>query len=374
MDTIESNSCVVDCGKRKTNHMANSSSNSSNSSRNSLRKLHQRTRARIIHDKKDDDRIKRISFRSGRYSGHFIQTFLVIVTALLCTLCALLRSNPKLFHRLFKSNDIPAYYFTTRYPRDIILDRDLPRFFRWYSIATPENEFAQQAVVRVSQSRKALRRRAGKIKTILKAWDSSYVEHLLKQEACGNEFVSVYRSNRISQQRKDDLLMWCLTATRVTEGFFMESVQIIDSPLSLIRNRGIVVLKQTQFGGGVSMMDNDYVNDGHGAQLSRAMYLHPRTDKDEINLIPSKILAMLISIAKEQHYDEADDSIDLGQQELIQRLLYDAIISQGNENNFLILEEICSQKQRPERAVAIDITSDNCYYIVPEKYGGNFGV
>jgi hypothetical protein len=349
-------------------------SNNNNNNNNDTRKLRQRARARIIHDKKEDRRIENIIQQSimknsSQRSSHFWKTFMIIFTALCCTAAAMIKNNPNLIRRLLRRHkDIPTFHFATKYPNNVILGRDLPLFFRFYSIATPENEFAQDAVRKVCNSRTQLRKRAGKIKTILKAWDESNIENLLNQDVCGNEFVDAYRASGITQQRKDDLLMWCLMATRVTEGFFMEDVEIIDSPLFLTRSRGIVILKKPTD------------NDGHGGELSTLFYLHPRTDKNEINWIPSKILAMLISNSqkeKDDNEEEGEDDDDI--QEMIQKLLYDMVITQGNEDDFLILEEICGQENRPERSIAIDRSSSyndggdgDCYFVVPEKYGGIF--
>jgi hypothetical protein len=340
-----------------------------NNNYNSTGKLRQRTRAKIIHDKNEDRRIENIIKQSimknsSQRSSHFWKTFFIIFTALCCTVAALIRSKPHLIRRLLRRNkDIPTFHFATRYPNNVILGRDLPLFFRFYSIATPENESAQDAVRKVCNSRTQLRKRAGKINAILKAWDESNIENLLNEDVCGNEFVDAYRSKGTTQQRKDDLLMWCLMATRVTEGFFMEDVEIIDSPLFLTRNRGIVVLKKSS-------------GDGYGGELSTAFYLHPRTDKNVINWIPSKILAMLISNSQKEQNDNINEEEEDDIQEMIQKLLYDMVITQGNENNFLILEEICGQENQPERSIAIDRSSiddgnGDCYFVIPEKYGGN---
>jgi len=353
---------------KNTTSAGESNDGASRNDKNNIKRLRQRTRSRIINDKKEDKKIEVIVRQSivnnSRYSGHFIRTFLVVITALLCTVVAIIQSKPKFFDRLLKRNSIPTFHLATKYPNTVILDRDLPRIFGFYSIATPENVFAQKAVRRVCNSRTQLRRRAGRIKTIVKAWDVSNIENVVNQEICGHEFVTVYRSDRISQQRKDDLLMWCLMATRATEGFFMESIDIIDSPLILTRNRGIVVLKQTTTAAAA---------DGYAGELSTAFYLHPRTDKTKMNWIPSKILAMLISSSQEEHEEEKNADVGSTQQEMVQKLLYDLVITQENEKDFLILEEVC-QENRPERSIAIDTKSsnDNCYFVLPEKYGGNF--
>ena len=57
---------------------------------------------------------------------------------------------------------------------------------------------------------------------------------------------------------------------------------------------------------------------------------------------------------------------------MIQRLLYEMVIVQGNEEDFIILEEVC-RADRPDRSIAIDSNENaDCYFVLPERYGGNF--
>eukprot|EP00531_Pseudo-nitzschia_arenysensis_P019185 CAMPEP_0116153964 /NCGR_PEP_ID=MMETSP0329-20121206/21528_1 /TAXON_ID=697910 /ORGANISM="Pseudo-nitzschia arenysensis, Strain B593" /LENGTH=327 /DNA_ID=CAMNT_0003650913 /DNA_START=98 /DNA_END=1081 /DNA_ORIENTATION=+ len=301
-------------------------------------------RSQIIKDKIEDTRVKRViqnSVGRSQYSSHYLKTILVVITALLCTVAALLRySNPKLVERLWKKKTpIPTFQLATRYRPNIVVERDLPRFFRHYTIATPENAMAREAVLKMLRSRDQLRRRAGRIKTSVKAWDDSHVEQLLTQRVCGEDFEAAYR--RASQPRKDNLLMWCLIASRITEGFFKESLEFIDSPLFLT------------------------FADGYGA-LSTSFYLHPRINNSaEINMMPSKVLSLLISAPEE---DGA-----LGGEEAIERMIYELVVTEGNEKGFLILEEMC-QDTRPDRAVAREIGQhgERCFFVVPKSYGGNF--
>lgn len=318
--------------------------------------LMRQRRSQILRDKNEDERIKgaiKKSVVNSQNSSHILKTFLVLITALLCTVGALLRfTNPKIVQRFWKK-PLPVFHLATRYPTNVVLERDLPRFFRYYSVATPENAVAREAVQKVLRSRDQLRRRAGRIQTIVKAWDDSNVEQLLNQQICGDEFEVTYRS--ASQKRKDDLLMWCLIASRVIEGFFKESLEMIDSPLFLTRNRGIVIKRQPRAG----------VADGYGA-FSSSFYLHPRVNNNSaIDWIPSKILAMLVSSPEVEG--------DVEGQELLERLLYDLVVTQGNENEFLVLEEIC-QEDQPERSTAFDTSNnaDGCFFVIPEIYGGNF--
>jgi len=318
-------------------------------------RLRQR-RAQIIKHKNEDERVKRViqnSVGRSQHSSHFLKTMIVVITALMCTVVALIQySNPKLIQR-FWTKAIPTFQLATRYENNVVVERDLPRFFRQFSIATPENAVAREAVLKMLRNRDQLRRRAGKIKTSVKAWDDSHVEQLLTQRICGDEFETAYR--RASQPRKDNLLMWCLIGSRITEGFFKESLEFIDSPLFLTRKRGIVLKRQPPSG----------FADGYGA-LSTSFYLHPRINNSaELNLIPTQVLSMLVSTPEE----EADE----GGEEAIERMLYELVETQGNEKGFLILEEIC-QEARPERAVAFHTnkSGDQCFFVVPERYGGNF--
>lgn len=313
-------------------------------------------RSEILHDKKEEELIKRAIKKSivgSQTSSHMLKTFCVVITALLCTVGALFHnSNSNLKERFWKE-PIPTFQLSTRYPINVILERDLPRFFRYFTIATPDNAAAREAVRKVLRSRNQLRRRAGRIKLSVKAWDNSTIEQLLNQRICGDDFEVAYSS--ASQPRKDDLLMWCLLASRITEGFFKESLEMIDSPMFLTRKRGIVIKRQPPAG----------VSDGYGA-LSTSLYLHPRINNNSaIDWLPSMVLEMLISSSKQ------DD--DVGGDDQIERLLYELVVTRGNENGFLILEEIC-QENRPERSIAIDIThnDDRCFFVVPEKYGGTF--
>lgn len=313
-------------------------------------------RAQIIKHKNEDERVKRVIHNAvgrSQHSSHFLKTVLIVITALICTVGALIRyNNPKLIQR-FWAKPIPTFQLATRYGNNVVVERDLPRFFRQFSIATPDNAVAREAVTKMLRNRDQLRRRAGKIKTSVKAWDDSHVEQLLAQRICGDEFEAAYQ--RASQPRKDNLLMWCLLGSRITEGFFKESLEFIDSPLFLTRKRGIVLKRQPPSG----------LADGYGA-LSTSFYLHPRINNSaDINLIPTKVLSMLVSTPEE----EADE----GGEEAIERMLYELVETQGNEKGFLILEEIC-QDTRPERSIAVHTNKDGvrCFFVVPKRYGGNF--
>jgi len=301
------------------------------------------------------------------YSNHALKTVLVVVTAVLCTFAAVLKhTRPRLFRRAHSV--APPFYLATTYPNGMVLERDLPRFFRQYSIATPDNVFAQTAFRKVLRSRNQLRKRVGSATAVnVKAWDESNVEHLLAHGICGEDYAQAHRAAK-SPREREQLLVWCLLASQIAEGVFVESVEMLDSALSLTRNRGIVVRKQPPAGIGIA--------DGYGA-LSTSFYLHPRTrdndtdtdndndTDDPVNWIPMKVLATLIRSSKDRVGEDVHD--------LAERTLYELVVSEGHEKDYLILEEVC-QDDRPERSIALDTgdRSDGCYFVVPQKYGGNF--
>ena len=133
------------------------------------RKIRQR-RARIIHDtakhKAEERRVQDAVKKSTRGSSvYFIQVFLVVFTALVISIGTILRyTQPQFFSRLWKRRNIPPFYIATKYPNHVILERDLPRFYQTYSIATSKNEAARDAVNKIIRSRAQLRHRLGDTK------------------------------------------------------------------------------------------------------------------------------------------------------------------------------------------------------------------
>jgi hypothetical protein len=319
-----------------------------------------RRRARIIQDKiQEEDTMKELEniALTGQTKHYTIQTVIVIVTALVVFLGTAFRYGQLdgLYRMMGWSNALyPTFHLATHYPKDVIMERDLPRFFQTYSIVTPDNEIARKAVEKVIRSRTNLKRRAGSVTSILKVWDEMNIQLLLSRGLCGAEFEKAY--NVGSDVRKNDLLMWCLLATRIVEGYFMESVEMIDSALFLTRKRGMVVRKLPGSVPG-------------GDALSTSYYLHPRTNNTAVGWIPAKALAWItanpedrLGTPKEARY-------------LFRRYLNELVITQGNQEDYLVLDEVCLD-ERPPRAIAIDCPDgedkDCCYFVLPEKYGGDF--
>lgn len=327
-----------------------------------------RRRARIIHDKareeREDEELRALLKKTQGQSGQAFKTLILTITAIVVFVFGVIQyTQPGFFGRLIngRRGSIPTFYFATKYPPDVILERDLPRFFRTYSIASPENEFAQEAVRKIQRSRTQLKRRAGIIKTIVKAWDETNIQHLIHRGICGADWEEAY--DRGSSMRKNDLLMWCLLASRIAEGFFQESVEFIDTALFLLRQRGMIVKK---------ISSGSIDTDGQGniyqpTLLSSSYYLHPRTNTTEVEWIPTKVLSWIIANPEEK-LGTPEES-----RQLLQRVLYDMVIQSGHEDDFVVLDEVC-QDQRPNRSIAIDCPNgeeiDCCYFVVPEKYGG----
>lgn len=257
----------------------------------SEQQLRQR-RARILRDKFAEQnelkQIRDITQKSNQRRRHYMtKLYMVVFTAFVVTLVSLqYHRTAKYRNRLSSSsssqsssssskwsswfyNNVkswtrkppPPLYMGTLYPPDVIMERDLPRFFRTYSIATPKNLPAREAVIKVANSRKALRHGTGNIKVILKAWDVSNIDLLLQRNnICGRDFERAYHDVTTSLQRQNDLIMWCLLANRIVDGFFLGSVEMFSNAFILSRKRGMMV----------------QVQQDHSERISNAYYLHPR--------------------------------------------------------------------------------------------------
>lgn len=331
-----------------------------------LRQLRQR-RVRIVKDKaregRENEEIRILVKKAQSQTSQAFHIFTLVLTAVIVSVGAGVEYfHPGFFRKIIlgKGGNIPTFYLATQYPPEVIVERDLPRFFRTYSIATHDNEFAQDAVRKVQRSRTQLKRRAGIITTVLRAWDDSNVMGLLRRGICGPDWESAYHDG--SQMRKNDLLMWCLLASRITEGFFQESVEFLDSPLFLLRKRGMVVQKSEPSSSSSGVEESPL-----SGALSNLYYLHPRTNTTAVEWIPAKALAWLISNSEENLGGA------LEARRMLEHLLYDLTIQQGNEDDFVVMEEVC-QHDRPERAIAMDCpkeeTATCCYFVLPKKYGG----
>jgi hypothetical protein len=349
-------------------------------------------RARIIRETAEDERERKelervMMMGANTQAGYSLKTSIVILTAVIVTAgCAIQYHNGDYFRRLMKRmnnrSEYPIFQFATRFPPGVVLERDLPRFFRSYSIATPENEAARNAVRKVSRSRFQLKRRAGVIRTVLNGWDEKMVGNLLTRGWCGADFDGAYQ--RGSQERRDDLLMWCLLATRIAEGYFMESVEMIDTALFLTRKRGMVVRRRKEStpprsgsGGGDDDNNNNNKYNNHDA-LSNVYYLHPRTNNTKVDWIPTKTLAWMFSNPEDVLLGGDGSSSPADARDLLQRYLGELVFADGNEDEFLVLEEVC-QNSRPSRAIAVNCPDGEedgagggcCYFVLPERYGGN---
>lgn len=290
---------------------------------------------------------KTISRTSSNVSAFMLKFYIVVGTAIVLTLAAVLNhTRPKFLFGKPKAGVRP-FRFTSIYPPGISIEADLPRFFRTYSIATPQNENARKAVIKMVNSRKVLRQRSGSYKTYLKTWDASSASMLIERRICGEDFEDAYRTS--SAERKNDLIMWCMMSVTKTEGFFLNSVELLESPLLLTKGKGIVVRPAAR-----------------PSSLSIDLYLHPRnvTHEEDMAIIPSKLLARML------------DSSELGlsysaHREQIEQYFHEIVFSNANEENYMILTEIC-QKDPPRRAISkkCEPSGSCCFIVVPEEYEG----
>ena len=133
------------------------------------------------------------------------QLYLVIGTAIIITTCkALNYSRPRFLNKPFKrSKPIPPYFFATMYPPSAVVERDLPRFFWTYSIATPQNKAARKAVRKIVASRRALKE--PNVKVLLKAWDTFNVRQLVQH----NNVVPIFHKSILIALKNEKMIWSC---------------------------------------------------------------------------------------------------------------------------------------------------------------------
>lgn len=149
-------------------------------------------------------------------------------------------------------------------------------------------------------------------------------------------------------------LAWCLLSVTKTEGYFLNSVELLESPLLLTKGRGIVVRSAAR-----------------PFSLSIDMYLHPRNMTQEggskenanMSILPAQLLARMLDSSESESY--------AAYREQIEQYFHDIIFSNSNEDNFVVLEEVCPQIERPRRAISKKCEAQSCCFIVvPEEYEG----
>ena len=269
----------------------------------SSQQLRQR-RFQILKDKAQDEQQDKLWMEASQQGmkqrkQYMTKVAMVVVTAAIVSVVAILnhRRPSFLFNR---TKAPPPLYLATVYPHDVVVERDLPRFFQTYSIATPQNKHARKAVIHVSNSRNALKYGTGNLKVLLKAWDDSNVNQLLERNVCGRNFEVAYRAS--TSQRQDDLLMWCLLATRIVEGFFLGSVEMIGNAFVLAKQRGMIILQTGESSKDTTPNDEDNEEESRdkNGRISNAYYLHPRLSGEEsfVAALPSMVLDWLWNILK----------------------------------------------------------------------------
>lgn len=129
----------------------------------------------------------------------------------------------------------------TVYPETIPVRKDLPLFFRFYSLATPENQAAREANRHVAQHRQVLQDPGPFDQHIfLHAWEhedfAQQIDraNITMDDFCGDGFQDNYQgaSGTISAKKRDDLLIWCLLARGNHDGYVKFQTETIRSGIT----------------------------------------------------------------------------------------------------------------------------------------------
>ena len=333
-------------------------------------------RNQILRDKAQEEHDhsvlkEQVKQSSDRSSYMMMRLYIVVGTAIIVTIVAGLHQiRPRFLYPNRYSNDPTsnndksaqirkkAYSFGTLYPSGIILDRDLPRFFRTFAIATPENKDARVAVRKVAESRIHLKD-AG-VKVVVKAWDDRNVRRYIERNLCGPEFARAYNLAHDNYERQQDLLMWCLLAARVVEGFFIHDIDIVNSPLVFAKGRGIMG----------KIVDEP--------RISSSFFVVPRTmSADQAMQLPLNVFDWLLD-NDQAHYPSREEY-----REKLERFIYDELVTTTqSQDQYLTLDVQCTPT-KSERAIArycpsqasnMEIQSlDCCDFVMPLSEGGDFG-
>ena len=321
-------------------------------------------RMRILKEKFQEEKeqeewqeLSQQGFQRGRQ--HMTKIYVVVLSALVVTIMAILNHiRPAFLFR--RKSPPPPLSMATLLPPSVITDRDLPRFFRTFSIATPNNKHARRALIHVAKSRRALNHGTGNLKVILKAWDHDTIARLIERNICGADFEVAYRLG--TQERKNDLLTWCLLTTRIAEGFFQESVEMMSNAFLLNKKRGFVVVKADS-----------------GNRLSNAFYIHPRLTPEDVAvgpaLLPEEVLRWLL--------DHPEPSLENPVVSL-QEKIYQLVSQEEQRDRYMHLDEICQDAPpTPDRAIARQCAESSsshahhlsdgnqcCYFVVRQAEGG----
>ena len=174
------------------------------------------------------------------------------------------------------------------------------------------------------------------------------MNQLLERNICGRNFEVAYRAS--TSQRQDDLLMWCLLTTRIVEGFFLGSVEMIGNAFVLAKQRGMIVLQTGETSKYKTSNDegNEEESRDKNGRISNAYYLHPRLSGEEsfVAALPSMVLDWLLEHPENSLVDPIVS---------LQEAIYQFIKTENVEDRYMILEEIC-QDVEPNRAIGKQCT------------------
>jgi hypothetical protein len=314
-------------------------------------------RNQIIRDKAQEDHDHRVfndhvtHAVTSQSKTLLVRLYVVVGTALIVTVVAGLNQFRPRF--LFNRKKSRPFYLGTLYPTNVVLERDLPLFFRTFSIATPENKAARLAVKKVAKSRSNLKEPGTKV--ILKAWDEFHIRRLMQRNTCGEEFAEAYTLASTNFERQQDLLMWCLLAARVVEGFFSNDVDVMESPIVFKKNRGVIALKPEQ------------------PRISSSFFVVPRSTKEAtmVSMLPYNVFMWVVA-NDEANYESRDQY-----QQALEEFIYEQVAIEGMDQ-FMALDMDCENPDskrtiaRHCKAIAANKdTSRCCEFLLPRSEGGN---
>jgi hypothetical protein len=373
---------------------ANTANTSSSLSSSQLRSRRSRIDRDQARDQREENIVKKHIQQSSQKTNHYmIRLYLVVGTTIIVTILALLNhTRPRfLYQRQQQRNKkqqrrpLQPFILGTMYPPAIIQDLDhkeLPRFFQTLSIVTPENVHARHEVARVVHSRVNLRADST-FPVSVKVWDLAQFQIYLDHNICGPFFSEMYEKARHQGDvdRQLDLSMWCLLTTKVVEGFFLPSIDWVDSPIAFLKQRGMVFQTHTHTSTTTATReDNDQ------PRLSSSMYLNPRSSttfeeessssssKTMTAILPSKMLTWVLS-NEPSHFESPQDY-----RRAMEMYLYELVHNAKGDHHFLFLEAHCYGQGQGQahlkRSMAKECGRDNndecCEFLLPESEGGHF--
>lgn len=137
---------------------------------------------------------------------------------------------------LRRKPELPARSLISLYPPGISIRRDLPKFFYEYSIATPANLPARDAVRHIAALRKMATNPGSKYKQTIKLWPweldqfrSQLPDVASLDDYCGKGTDTLYKSR---PELREDVVLWCLLGAGHDHGLIRYGVQQVFGSVS----------------------------------------------------------------------------------------------------------------------------------------------